>query len=133
MVSMDFHAWMLLLLIPLLAIGLVTLKVVQLRRRARPFLQLSHRQRLRLARLIVRDGSLPLVPRVVASVAAGYLAMPVDLIPDFIPVIGHADDFLVVTVLIAVITRTLPSDRLTALMEAAREAQPGLEPAWRLG
>src|SRR5512143_2023404 len=114
MVGMDFNAWLLLLLIPLLGIGLLTLKVIQLRRRARPFLRLSHRQRLRLARLIVRDGSLPFVPRVVASVAAGYLAMPVDLIPDFIPVIGHADDFLVVTVLIAVIRRSLPPDRLTA-------------------
>jgi uncharacterized membrane protein YkvA (DUF1232 family) len=127
---MDFQWWMLLPLIPLLAISLVVFKIVRVRRRGRRFLQLSRAERLEFARLLLRDGSLPLIPRLLVAAAAGYLALPIELIPDFIPVIGHADDFLVVTLLIAIITRTIPPEHLEATIreargvEAARHALP---------
>jgi len=118
---MDFHAWMLLHLIPLLMIGFLAYKVVRLRRRGRAFLELGRTERLRFAQLVVRDRSLPLLSRMLVTIAAGYLAMPFDLIPDFIPIIGHADDFLVVTVLIGVVTKSIPAERLAALVREARE------------
>jgi uncharacterized membrane protein YkvA (DUF1232 family) len=121
---MDFHWWMLLPLIPLTMVALVVFRIVRVRRRGRQFLRLSRSERLEFARIVVRDGELPLVPRLLVGAAAGYLALPVDLIPDFIPVIGHADDFLVVTLLIAVITRTVPPERLDALAREARGERP---------
>lgn len=130
---MDFQWWMLLPLIPLTVLGLVAFKVFRVRRRGRRFLQLSRAERLEFARLLLRDGSLPVIPRLVVAGAAGYLALPIDLIPDFLPVVGHADDFLVVTLLIAIITRTVPPDRLEQLvLEARRDAPtanavPGLQ------
>jgi uncharacterized membrane protein YkvA (DUF1232 family) len=48
---------------------------------------------LRLLRALAKD---PAVPRWRLLVLLGYLAMPFDLIPDFIPVLGYADDVLVV-------------------------------------
>lgn len=114
---MDFHWWMLLPLIPLMGIGLLAFKVVRIRRRGRRFLQLSHEERLEFARLVLRDRDLPVIPRVLVALAAGYLALPIDLIPDFIPIVGHADDFLVVTVLLALITRMMAPAQLEAIIE----------------
>lgn len=116
----DFHWWMLLPLIPLSIIGFVIFKVVRTRRRARQFLKLTRAERLRFARLVLGSPSIPAVPRVLVAAAAGYLALPIDLIPDFIPIIGHADDFLVVTLLLAVMTRVLTPDELRDLVRQAR-------------
>jgi uncharacterized membrane protein YkvA (DUF1232 family) len=115
---------MLLPLIPLILLGVLTLKVVLLRRRGRAFLALNPTERLRFAQLLIRDGSLPLVSRGLAAIAAGYLALPIDLIPDFIPVLGHADDFLVVTVLLGVILKNTPPERLSSLLRQSRDLGP---------
>ncbi|MBE0611487.1 MAG: DUF1232 domain-containing protein [Dehalococcoidia bacterium] len=114
---------MLLPLIPVAGIGFLVFKIVRIRRRGRPFLQLSHAERLEFARLVIRDGAFPVVPRGLVALAAAYLALPIDFIPDFIPIIGHADDFIVVTLLIGIITRAVPQDRLGAIISQARLAR----------
>lgn len=57
----------------------------------------------RLAGLIARLVADPRVPgrtKVVLGAAAAYLASPVDLIPDFVPVLGYLDDALLVAVVL---------------------------------
>ena len=51
---------------------------------------------VRLASRLARDDGLPRGLRVRLWLLLGYLALPIDLIPDFIPVIGYADDVLLV-------------------------------------
>lgn len=122
----DFQWWMLIPLIPLTMLGFFLFKVWRTRRRARRFLQLDRSERLRFARLVLNDSSVPFAPRLVAAGAAAYLAMPIDIIPDFIPIVGHADDFLVVTLLLTVMTRVLPGEELEELVrQARREAASG--------
>lgn len=118
---MDFHWWMLLPLLPLGLASFFVYKVWRIRRRARTFLALSRAERLVFARAILRDPEAPIGPRVLVALAAAYLALPFDLIPDFIPVIGHADDFFVATAMLAVIHRAMPAERVVAAMRAARE------------
>lgn len=117
---MDFHWWMLLPLIPLSLIGFFVYKIFRIRRRARRFLELTRQERLTFARAILRDNEVPLGARVIVGLAAAYLALPFDLIPDFIPVIGQADDFFVATAMLALINRAVPADRVEAAMRAAR-------------
>ena len=49
---------------------------------------------LRLLRRLAVDPSLPRATRLGPAFALVYLALPIDLIPDFIPVLGYADDSL---------------------------------------
>ena len=123
---MELQWWMLLPLIPLAGLAWAVFKVTRIRRRGRPFLELSRAERLEFGRIMLRDPNLPIVPRVLVAVAAAYLALPLDLIPDFVPVIGHADDFVVVTLLMAVMTRTLPKGVFEETVRRVR-----LDPAQR--
>jgi uncharacterized membrane protein YkvA (DUF1232 family) len=51
---------------------------------------------LRLLRRLAADRSLPRRVRVGLGLLLAYLALPVDLVPDFIPVLGYADDAIIV-------------------------------------
>ena len=44
---------------------------------------------------LLRDPRVPLRHKLLLGALAGYLAMPFDIVPDFIPIAGHLDDVLV--------------------------------------
>jgi uncharacterized membrane protein YkvA (DUF1232 family) len=60
---------------------------------------------LRLVRRLAGDGTLPRGVRVRLWLVLAYLAMPIDLVPDFVPVLGHADDAIVVAVVLRSVVR----------------------------
>lgn len=60
---------------------------------------------LRLLKRLASDKSLPRGVRLRLWLLLGYLAMPLDLIPDFVPVIGYADDAVVVAIALRSVTR----------------------------
>jgi uncharacterized membrane protein YkvA (DUF1232 family) len=60
---------------------------------------------LRLLPRLAADRSLPRGVRVRLALLLAYLASPIDLIPDFIPVIGYADDAIIVTAVLRSVAR----------------------------
>jgi uncharacterized membrane protein YkvA (DUF1232 family) len=60
---------------------------------------------LRLLKRLAGDKSLPRGVRVRLWLLLVYLAVPIDLIPDFIPVIGYADDAIIVALALRSVTR----------------------------
>lgn len=60
---------------------------------------------LRLLRRLAADPSLPRGVRVRIWLMLGYLALPIDLVPDFIPVIGYADDAVIVMLTLRSVAR----------------------------
>ncbi|WP_046772407.1 YkvA family protein [Jiangella alkaliphila] len=60
---------------------------------------------IRLLRRLAGDSTLPRGVRVRLWLLLGYLLMPIDLVPDFIPVIGYADDAVVVAIALRSVTR----------------------------
>ncbi len=77
----------------------------------------AFKQQTLVVYFLARDPRTPLVVRVLALVVAAYALSPIDLIPDFIPVIGYLDDLLLLPLGIALIVKLTPP----ALIQAARE------------
>ncbi|CAN3130692.1 YkvA family protein [Mycobacterium sp. smrl_JER01] len=60
---------------------------------------------IRLLKRLAADPTLPRGVRIRLVLLLGYLALPFDLIPDFIPVLGYADDAIVVALALRSVTR----------------------------
>ena len=60
---------------------------------------------VRLLRRLAADMSLPAGVRARVVLLGVYLALPIDLVPDFIPVVGYADDVVVVILVLRSVTR----------------------------
>ena len=68
---------------------------------------------LRLIRRLAADGSLPRGVRLRLWLLLAYLAFPLDLVPDFIPVLGYADDAIVVALVLRAVVRRAGTDAVT--------------------
>jgi uncharacterized membrane protein YkvA (DUF1232 family) len=79
--------------------------------------------------LAARDPRVPWYAKAVALFVAGYALSPIDLIPDFIPVIGYLDDVIIVPLGILLAVRLIPPEILAEHRAAADEA--ALRPASR--
>ncbi|WP_018900251.1 YkvA family protein [Rhizobium sp. 2MFCol3.1] len=76
--------------------------------------------------LAARDRRVPWYAKAVAGGVAAYALSPIDLIPDFIPVLGYLDDLLIVPLGITLAVRLVPSDVMAELRAdaAARLERP---------
>ena len=59
--------------------------------------------------LAVRDPRTPLAARVIAALVVAYALSPIDLIPDFVPVLGYFDDLIIVPLGLALVLRLVPA------------------------
>jgi uncharacterized membrane protein YkvA (DUF1232 family) len=60
---------------------------------------------LRLLRRLASDRKVPGGARVRLWLLLGYLAIPIDLVPDFVPVLGYADDAIIVSLVLRSVVR----------------------------
>ena len=63
----------------------------------------------------------PWYAKVLAAAVVAYALSPVDLIPDFIPVVGYLDDLIIVPLGIAAVLRLMPADVLEECRELAQK------------
>lgn len=68
------------------------------------------KQEIKVYQLVLNDKRTPLLPKLILALAIGYFLMPFDLIPDFIPVLGHLDDLIIVPALIFIALRLIPDE-----------------------
>ena len=64
----------------------------------------------------------PIMAKIVAGLTIAYALSPIDLIPDFIPVLGYIDDLILLPALVALTIRMIPSD----VFEACRREAEGM-------
>ena len=75
---------------------------------------------VRLVRRLAADRDLPRGVRIRVGLLLAYLASPIDLVPDFVPVLGYADDAIVVTAVLRGVARR-------AGLEAIERHWPGTD------
>jgi uncharacterized membrane protein YkvA (DUF1232 family) len=78
----------------------------------------------KLALRLVQDKRVPVWARSVTLLPALYLASPIDLLPDFIPLIGRLDDAVVFGIVIDVLIRLVPAPVLQEHLESVSAAKP---------
>lgn len=67
---------------------------------------------------------MPWLPKIIAVVAVAYAFSPIDLIPDFIPILGFVDDVLILPILIWLAVRFTPKQ---VILEAEQQAEEWLD------
>jgi len=77
------------------------------------------RREVRVWFLVLKDPRTPRVSKWLLGAALAYLASPVDLIPDFIPILGQVDDLVIVPGLVWLATRFIPRAVIAECREKA--------------
>jgi uncharacterized membrane protein YkvA (DUF1232 family) len=72
----------------------------------------------------------PRSAKFVAIAVLAYVLSPIDLIPDFIPVLGQLDDLLIVPLGIALVTRLTPKPLWQSLLQEAERSREKLPRLW---
>jgi uncharacterized membrane protein YkvA (DUF1232 family) len=75
--------------------------------------------------LAARDPRVPWYAKATAGAIAAYALSPIDLIPDFIPIIGYLDDLIIVPLGIMLAVKLVPADLMAEFRaEATRREKP---------
>jgi uncharacterized membrane protein YkvA (DUF1232 family) len=82
--------------------------------------------------LAARDPRVPWPAKLVAACVAAYALSPIDLIPDFIPVLGYLDDLVLVPLGIALAIRLIPP-AVWEDLRASASARTGARPTSKVG
>ncbi len=83
--------------------------------------------------LAVRDPRVPWYVKALAAATAAYALSPIDLIPDFIPVLGYLDDVILLPALIALTVRLVPAEVMADLRRQADARLAEQRPRSRAG
>lgn len=76
--------------------------------------------------LALKDKETPIVAKVLAGIVVAYALSPIDLVPDFIPVLGYLDDIILLPMLIMVTIKFIPKN----VFERCRKQSEGM---WKEG
>jgi uncharacterized membrane protein YkvA (DUF1232 family) len=75
--------------------------------------------------IAARDPRVPWYAKAAAAAVAAYALSPIDLIPDFIPVLGYLDDLIIVPLGVLLAVRLVPAELMAEFREeAARRENP---------
>src|ERR1700737_3909370 len=88
----------------------------------------SLRQEVLSIYFAARDPRTPWYSKALALCVAGYALSPIDLIPDFVPVLGYLDDLVIVPLGILAVLRLIPPEIMAENRAAAALCRAGGEP-----
>ncbi|MGN0155051.1 MAG: YkvA family protein [Lachnospiraceae bacterium] len=72
--------------------------------------------------LSLKDKDTPLIAKIFAGITVAYALSPIDLVPDFIPILGYLDDIILLPAFAALTIRLIPHD----ILEKNRKLAEGI-------
>ncbi|MBI2964783.1 MAG: DUF1232 domain-containing protein [Chloroflexi bacterium] len=106
-----------------------TLRRLQRNETARAVLSLSWRGRWRLLRRLLKDQRVPLCAKLIIPALVLYLLSPIDIVPDFIPVLGYVDDLVVLALAVWAFSRlanpAVVTEHTANLLGESQSNRPG--------
>jgi uncharacterized membrane protein YkvA (DUF1232 family) len=75
------------------------------------------KQEFAVYRLVLKHPKTPWIAKVFLGLAVGYLLLPFDFIPDFIPVLGQLDDVVIIPIIVYIALLFIPQ----AVIQSCRE------------
>ncbi len=133
---MAWYWWIVGLAVVFTAITAGSVAVLLATSRGRRFVALSTRGKVSFGRDLASREGVPWYAKAIVAVVLGYLALPIDLIPDFIPILGQVDDIAVVaagTVLLLFAVPRAAFEAAIAQAEAADAARAAERASRRAG
>ena len=81
--------------------------------------------------LSLKDKKTPILAKVLAGITVAYALSPIDLVPDFIPVLGYLDDVILLPMFVALTIRFIPDEVLEEKRQQAKNMwQDGKAKKW---
>lgn len=87
------------------------------------------KRQAQILQVVYKDDRTPLEVKVLIWLTLGYLFSPIDLIPDFIPILGLLDDIIIVPLMIALVIKLIPKEVMVDAVDSLKD-QPSAK--WRL-
>lgn len=65
---------------------------------------------IKIYQAVIKNKRTPLLGKIFLGMAVGYFFLPFDLIPDFIPIVGHLDDIVIIPALVLIALKIIPRE-----------------------
>jgi uncharacterized membrane protein YkvA (DUF1232 family) len=83
--------------------------------------------------IAARDPRVPWYAKAAAGAVAAYALSPIDVIPDFIPVLGYLDDLVIVPLGILLVVKLIPAQRMEEFRQRGAPSRRSTDELCRLG
>ena len=80
-----------------------------------------------------KNPKLPILPKIIIIIALGYALSPIDLIPDFIPILGYLDDLILIPLFIKLSLKLIPTEIIIDARMKAETEPINLRKRWFFG
>ncbi len=82
------------------------------------------KQQAQILQLVYKDERTPLGAKVLIWLTLGYLFSPIDLIPDFIPLLGLLDDIIIVPLMVTLVIKLIPKEVMVDAVQKSKDLAP---------
>ncbi len=69
----------------------------------------------------MKNKNTPILAKIFAGITIGYALSPIDLIPDFVPILGYIDDLIILPLLATIAIKLIPKDIFEESKEVSKE------------
>lgn len=82
---------------------------------------------------VSKHPNLSIKPKLIILFIIGYTMSPIDLIPDFVPILGYLDDIIIIPILISLVLKMIPQQILLESRKKAKDEKISLSNNWFFG